>query len=91
MEPEKIDFLEQPEYSSHAISGTPEIPRMVRYLMATGIIKTEKQADITLKIIAITAFAVAIGLFGYYVLGIGATDTGFVSRFPPALKEQLQK
>lgn len=67
MNDEEVQFEEENNLINQVPVQQISVPTLAKFLMKTGIIKTTKQANLVLGLIAIVAFGVSLYVFVNFV------------------------
>lgn len=58
-------------FQSRAVFGQPQTPKMVKFLIDKGIVKSERSAGHLLLAVTVLFFCSTIFIYAYYVFRIG--------------------
>ncbi len=81
----QVEFMGDQSYKSRVILGSPERPRIVNFLLKTGLVKNETQSKKFLLGFIIACLFVSLFVLFYYVIGFGGSDEVII-RNPELLK-----
>lgn len=73
---DEVDFMENNEFhiKSRKLLGEPQTPTMIRLLLKSGLVKTEKQALIVVSIFICVMFVAT----WFILAGVGGNGSGYV-------------